>query len=68
MAKDKVFLEDDQLDAVGGGTILPYEVKAGDTLDKIAAQYGVTVNDLMKWNNIQNSGMIMAGQKLQVKF
>lgn len=44
-----------------------YTVKSGDTLSKIAKQYGTTVNQLVAWNNIKNPNLIYAGQKLRVK-
>ncbi|MBM6616054.1 LysM peptidoglycan-binding domain-containing protein, partial [Desemzia sp. RIT804] len=43
-----------------------YVVKSGDTLNKIAANYGVSVNDLMTWNNISNKNVIKVGQQLSV--
>lgn len=43
-----------------------YIVKRGDTLTKIAKQYKVTVNQLMKWNNLKND-KILEGQKLKIK-
>jgi LysM repeat protein len=68
MAKDKVFLNDDQLDAVGGGTILPYQVNAGDTLESVAAQYHVTADQVAKWNNLPSNSTLMPGQTLKIKF
>jgi len=65
---NKMAMNDDQLDNVSGGTILPYEVLPGDTLEVIAGKYNVLVDDLKKWNGIQDSNMLMAGQKLKVKF
>lgn len=44
-----------------------YIVKRGDNLTKIAKMYGVTVADLVKWNNIKNSNLIITGQKLIIK-
>lgn len=44
-----------------------YTIKSGDTLGKIAKQYGTTVNQLAKWNNIKNVNLIYAGQKIRVK-
>ncbi|WHZ31187.1 LysM peptidoglycan-binding domain-containing protein [Desemzia incerta] len=41
-------------------------VKSGDTLNKISKQYGVNVNDLIKWNNISDKNVIRVGQKLTV--
>ena len=64
----------------GGGTVNPgtggsnnqsgtntyYTVKSGDTLNKIAAQYGVSVANLRSWNGISGD-LIFVGQKLIVK-
>ena len=38
----------------------------GDTLSQIAREYGVTVNELARINNIQNINLIYAGSKLKV--
>ena len=38
----------------------------GDTLSKIAKEYGTTVNELAKINNIQNINLIYAGRTLRV--
>ncbi|HEY4599898.1 MAG TPA: LysM peptidoglycan-binding domain-containing protein [Cerasibacillus sp.] len=43
-----------------------YTVKAGDSLSRISAQFGVSVNDLKQWNNLSSS-LIYVGQKLNVK-
>ena len=40
-----------------------YTIKSGDTLNKIAAQYGVSVANLRSWNGISGD-LIFAGQKL----
>jgi membrane-bound lytic murein transglycosylase D len=40
-------------------------VKSGESLGKIAAKYGCSVNDLMKWNAL-SSGNILVGQKLKM--
>lgn len=42
-----------------------YKVKAGDTLSKIAAQYGTNYSQLMKLNNL-SSTMIFVGQTLKI--
>ena len=44
-----------------------YTVKRGDNLTKIAKMYGVTVSDLVKWNNIKNPNLIYPGQKIIIK-
>ena len=42
-----------------------YTVKEGDYLSKIATGYGVSVNDVMEWNNLEND-IILVNQKLTV--
>ena len=42
-----------------------YQVKSGDVLGKIAAEFGVTVKQLKEWNDISGS-MIRVGQKLMI--
>ncbi len=44
-----------------------YTVKRGDNLTKIAKMYGVTVAELVKWNNIKNPNLIYPGQKILIK-
>ncbi|MFC0759724.1 autolysin [Enterococcus faecalis] len=48
------------------GTNTYYTIKSGDTLNKIAAQYGVSVANLRSWNGISGD-LIFAGQKIIVK-
>lgn len=44
-----------------------YVVKNGDTLSEIADEFGTTVDQLVKWNNIYNPDLIYVGQKLRVR-
>lgn len=44
-----------------------YTVKNGDTLSAIAKRSGVSVDKLVKWNNIKNKNVISAGQKLTLR-
>jgi 2',3'-cyclic-nucleotide 2'-phosphodiesterase (5'-nucleotidase family) len=41
-----------------------YIVKSGDSLSKIAAQYGMTWQDLQKVNNLKNPNLIFPEQKI----
>lgn len=41
-----------------------YRVKRGDTLSQIAQNYGVSVQQLVRWNGIQNPNLIFVGQRL----
>ncbi len=41
-------------------------VKPGETLSGIAARYGVNVDDLQKWNRIENPDLVLVGQKIVI--
>ena len=43
-----------------------YSVKTGDTLTRIAKNYGVTISDIMTANDLSNADKIYAGQILKV--
>lgn len=47
------------------GTLI-HKIKGGDYLYKIASQYGVSVTDICKWNNIRRNQMLVAGRALKV--
>ena len=42
-------------------------VKRGQSLGSIAKSYGLTLQELKKWNNIQGSPIIHPGQQLKIK-
>lgn len=65
---NKLAMNDDELDLVSGGTILPYIVQLGDSLQTIAAKFHVTPEQLADWNNLQNTNSIDAGQRLNIKY
>lgn len=46
---------------------LTYTVKAGDTLSKIAANYGTTWQNLQAINGIKNANLIKVGQVIKIK-
>lgn len=41
-----------------------YTIRRGNTLSGIARRYGVSVQNLVEWNNIQNPNLIFPGQTL----
>jgi LysM repeat protein len=49
-----------------GGATATYTVQAGDTLGKIAARYGTTVDTLKQLNALANPDVIAIGQQLKV--
>ncbi len=46
--------------------VVYYTVKRGDTLSKIAGLYGVTVEQIVELNSIQNPNLIYVGEVLQI--
>ena len=44
-----------------------YRVKFGDTLYHIAKYYNVTINDLIRWNNIKNPNLIFPNEVLKIE-
>ncbi|MCK5833605.1 LysM peptidoglycan-binding domain-containing protein [bacterium] len=49
-----------------GKTKTTYTVCSGDTPSTIAARFGVSTNELLKWNSINRKSTIYPGQKLTV--
>lgn len=43
-----------------------YKVKSGDTLGAIGKKYGVSVNQLLKWNKLASTNKLRIGQQLKV--
>lgn len=63
-------LNDEELETVSAGAYvgpcIVYTIQRGDTLSKIAARYGTTVQVLVELNNIPNKNRIYAGHKLLI--
>ena len=49
----------------GAGNRIRHKIKSGETLGSIALKYRVSVKQIMKWNNMQNS-KIRAGKYLNI--
>ena len=68
-----VNVEDDEMARIAGQTTAPksepntYTVVAGDTLSEIARDYGKTVEELVKINNIKDKDKILVGQKIKLE-
>ncbi|MBI2543427.1 MAG: LysM peptidoglycan-binding domain-containing protein [Candidatus Aenigmarchaeota archaeon] len=43
-----------------------YTIKSGDTLGEIASRYNVSIDELVKENNIQNPNVIHSGQEIRI--
>ena len=61
-------LNDDVLEKVSGGTMVPYIVRPGDTIEAIAEKFHCTVEQICRWNNMRNPQDLKAGQKLVIYF
>jgi len=46
--------------------MIEYQVKAGDSLWKIAEKYHVSTTELKKWNNLGSNVTIHPGDKLLI--
>ncbi len=46
--------------------VLYYTVKKGDTVSKIAAEFGITINTILWANNLSKTSYIKEGQKLKI--
>ncbi len=49
------------------GEPLYYTVQAGDTLIRIAGQFGTTVSEIVRLNNLANPNLIYVGQRLLIR-
>ena len=69
MSENKNEMNVNELEKAAGGAAsryIVYTVVKGDTLGRIASAYGVTVRDLVRWNNIADPNLILIGQKLRI--
>lgn len=59
-------LSDDTLDAVQGGVVIP-RVYDGN-LDKLLKDGHCTVEQVLRWNNLQSVDQLRSGMTLKLKF
>ena len=43
-----------------------YIVRRGDTLERIAAYYGISVDEIRTWNDLRSKGRLRVGEKLRI--
>lgn len=65
---EKAVLNDSVLEQVDGGSRIIYQVQPGDTLESIAKKSGVSVEQLTRWNTVQDPNVIPVGTKLTIKY
>ena len=63
-----VKMNDDELDQISGGSVIPYLVQPGDTLYALSQKFNVSVEQLMRWNNIKDPNTLMVGDKMNIKY
>ena len=61
-------LRDEELEQVSSGTKIPYRVKRGDTLGMLADKFHCTVEQICKWNHIEDPNKIEVDQFLEFRF
>ena len=62
----KIYSDTAPIDQTPVGGSITYTVKKGDKLSLIAQEYGVTVDQILEWNNLKSTN-INIGQKLKIK-
>jgi len=58
-------LENTVFTTVPSGRTIHHTVRRGETLDRLAVRYGVTADDLKRWNNMKGDAL-KAGQQVRV--
>ena len=57
--EELIAVSDEDMGKVMGGTrTVSYRVRPRDTIDGIAAQYGVSADDICRWNRISKDGKL----------
>ncbi|MCS7064131.1 MAG: LysM peptidoglycan-binding domain-containing protein [Methylacidiphilales bacterium] len=67
LAENQTLLSPPDPAATPSPTAITHEIKPGETLGKIRSLYGVSLQELMAWNNIKDPNKIRAGQKLVIQ-
>ncbi len=73
MAKDTTYLAEylepsniDKTKQVFNLSYITHRVKSGENLGIIARKYGVTVKQIVRWNNLRNPNSLRVGQQLEI--
>jgi membrane-bound lytic murein transglycosylase D len=56
-----------QTRAILTSTTTTHRVKNGENLGSIAQKYGVTVKQIIRWNNLKNPNKLKIGQRLEIQ-
>ena len=52
---------------ISSNRTITYKVRRGDSLARIADKFNLSVNDIIKWNNLAGQKYLQPGQKLKLK-
>ena len=52
---------------ISSNRTITYKVRHGDSLARIADKFNLSVNDIIKWNNLAGQKYLQPGQKLKLK-
>lgn len=55
------------IDTTAAYHYITYYVKSGDTIDRIAQKYHVSVFDLMQWNGLSSKSRLYVGERLAIR-
>ena len=61
-------MNENELNTITAGTKIPYIVQKGDTLGDLAKKFRCTVEDICKWNKIEDPNNILVNQVLKIYF
>jgi membrane-bound lytic murein transglycosylase D len=56
----------DKTRQIFASSAITHRVRNGENLGSIARKYGVTVKQIVKWNNLRNPNSLRIGQKLEI--
>ncbi len=65
---EKTRMTDGDLEQASGGISIPVFVQAGDTVASIAKKFGITPEQLIQTNELQDPNNLTVGTKLNLKF
>ena len=55
-----------ELAPINNDIVVYYVVKSGDTLNSIARRFGITLNEILQYNDIENPNLIFPGQTVKI--
>ena len=66
MENKKMMMNDEEMEQINGG-FQGFRVEEGETLENFAMRHHVSVDKLIRWNNIKDPGILHAGMMLRIQ-